>query len=102
MRPCDPLDALLLADPVELSLRPAFGVGNGDARVAVTVFPHEPADARRNLLRSVVPLRRQTRQLDVIEPVRLHNRADLPRQRPTGDDEEFFGGRDWRAGALPP
>ena len=91
MRAGDALDAFLLAHLVERALRPAFGVGDRDPRVAPAVFADELANAGRDLFRAVVPDRRQAGQLDVVEPVRLDDVADLARQRPAGDDENLVG-----------
>ena len=93
MRAGNALDALFLAQLVELPLRAAFGIGDGDCPVAVAVLADQGAHAGRDLLRPVVPDRRQAGQLDMVEPVRRDDRADLARQRAAGDDENLVRGR---------
>src|SRR5262249_55480199 len=87
MRALDALDALLGQDLVELAAGAAIAVEAEDLVIAGARRVDLAPDAGRDLLRPVVPDRRQAGHVDMVEAVRLDHRERLARQRTAGYDE---------------
>jgi hypothetical protein len=88
VRSGQPLDALLLAHPVQQAARPAVGIGDEDPRVSPGSAPlADPlAHGARDPVRPVVEQRREHRDVDLGQAA--GQRQQLARERAAADDQD--------------
>ena len=92
VRTGDALDALLLAQFVQLPLRAAFGVANIDAfETFCPCFGYFFTQCRDDFFRVDVPDRRKTLQVDVIQAIGRFHSEDFAGNGAASDDAKWLG-----------
>lgn len=88
----DPLDAVFLADPVEMAAGAAIGIANEDALEALIARPrNRRVDGRRDALGMVMEIGRQAGQRNVIKPVGAADIEDFAGDHAATDHANRFG-----------